>query len=76
MVAYYAIVPPQNAVCKLLVMACGGDTMTTPFSFTLSLALDSLIIAIEALPPWSPRRTALRRTKAQLERAIPRKAVR
>ena len=50
--------------------------MTTlpPFSWRLSLALDSLIIAIEALPPWSPRRSALRRTKAQLERAIPRKA--
>lgn len=48
--------------------------MTTPFSLSLSLALDSLIIAIEALPPWSPRRSALRRTKAQLERAIPRKA--
>ena len=50
--------------------------MTIPFNLSLSLALDSLIIAIEALPLWSPRRAALRRTKAQLERANQDKAVR
>lgn len=46
-----------------------------PFPRQLSLALDRIILQLEQLQP-TPRRSALRRTKAQLERAIPRKAVR
>lgn len=49
--------------------------MNIPFSLPLSLALDRLIIQIESLPSWSPRRAALRRQKAKLERGIPLQAV-
>ena len=47
--------------------------MTIPFSLSLSLTLDRIVLQLEQLQP-TPRRSALRRTKAQLERAIPRKA--
>lgn len=45
--------------------------MLQPFNLSLSLAIDAVIIALEAAPPWSPRRTALRKVKAQLERGVP-----
>ena len=47
--------------------------MTIPFSLSLSLTLDRIVLQLEQLQP-TPRRSALRRTKDQLERAIPRKA--
>ncbi len=48
-------------------------TTSAPFCRRLSLALDRIVLQLEQLQP-TPRRSALRRTKAQLERAIPRKA--
>ena len=47
--------------------------MLQQFPRQLSLALDRIVLQLEQLQP-PPRRSALRRTKAQLERAIPRKA--
>ena len=44
--------------------------MTIPFSLSLSLALDRIILQLEQLHP-TPRRSALRRTKARLERGVP-----
>ncbi len=44
--------------------------MTTYFSPALSLALDRIILQLEQLHP-TPRRAALRKTKATLERAVP-----